>query len=118
LLSTIALAALLAGLTTKAEATEGWYGRVDAGYSVDGQLTAFSTQLRQWNRRGSRKVVEESGSRSRAGRCRRRSPRQARWELFQKGREAVSTVALGHGPVALLGGDQTEVLRTAELPPV
>jgi outer membrane protein OmpA-like peptidoglycan-associated protein len=45
LLSTIALAALLAGLTTKAEATEGWYGRVDAGYSVDGQLTAFSSDF-------------------------------------------------------------------------
>jgi OmpA-OmpF porin, OOP family len=36
---TIALAALLTAMTVgAAQATEGWYGRVDAGYSVDGQL--------------------------------------------------------------------------------
>lgn len=38
----IALAALLAAMVAgPAHATEGWYGRVDAGYSVDGELTAF-----------------------------------------------------------------------------
>lgn len=37
LLSTIAVAALTAGVATQAAATEGWYGRIDAGYSVDGE---------------------------------------------------------------------------------
>jgi OmpA-OmpF porin, OOP family len=39
--TTIALAALIAGASgaaNSANATEGWYGRIDAGYSVDGQL--------------------------------------------------------------------------------
>ncbi|ANP46671.1 OmpA family protein [Candidatus Viadribacter manganicus] len=34
----IALAALLASLAGTANATEGWYGRADVGYSVDGAL--------------------------------------------------------------------------------
>jgi outer membrane protein OmpA-like peptidoglycan-associated protein len=34
--TTIALAGLLAGASGAAYATEGWYGRVDAGYSFDG----------------------------------------------------------------------------------
>ena len=37
----LALAALMVGagsLTAKANATEGWYGRIDGGYSVDGSL--------------------------------------------------------------------------------
>jgi outer membrane protein OmpA-like peptidoglycan-associated protein/outer membrane protein W len=38
LLGTAALAALAAGFSTKAEATEGWYGRADVGYSVGGEL--------------------------------------------------------------------------------
>ncbi len=39
--STLAMAALLtgvSGVTTAANATEGWYGRIDAGYTVDGEL--------------------------------------------------------------------------------
>ena len=40
LLMTIATAALLAGLATTAEAKEGWYGRADVGYSVDGSVSA------------------------------------------------------------------------------
>ena len=44
LLSSLALAALIAGLgKTEAQATEGWYGRADVGYSVDGEFTAFNT---------------------------------------------------------------------------
>ena len=38
LMSTIALAALMAGIATAANATEGWYGRGDVGYSVDGHV--------------------------------------------------------------------------------
>jgi outer membrane protein OmpA-like peptidoglycan-associated protein len=38
LLSSAALAALATGVATTADATEGWYGRVDAGYTVDGEL--------------------------------------------------------------------------------
>ncbi len=38
LLSTVVLAALAAGAATQAQATEGWYGRVDGGYSVDGEI--------------------------------------------------------------------------------
>jgi OOP family OmpA-OmpF porin len=38
LLSTLAVAALLSGAVTQAHATEGWYGRADAGYSFDGDL--------------------------------------------------------------------------------
>jgi OOP family OmpA-OmpF porin len=38
LLSTAALAALAAGVATNANATEGWYGRADVGYSVDGNF--------------------------------------------------------------------------------
>jgi outer membrane protein OmpA-like peptidoglycan-associated protein len=37
---TLALAALMAGSAGAANATEGWYGRVDAGYSVDGSFDA------------------------------------------------------------------------------
>ena len=35
---TLALAALLAGTSGAAQATEGWYGRADVGYSFDGQV--------------------------------------------------------------------------------
>lgn len=35
---TVALAALMAGAAGVANATEGWYGRADAGYAFDGQL--------------------------------------------------------------------------------
>jgi OmpA-OmpF porin, OOP family len=35
---TVALAALMAGATGVANATEGWYGRADAGYSFGGQV--------------------------------------------------------------------------------
>ncbi|MBY0563671.1 MAG: OmpA family protein [Hyphomonadaceae bacterium] len=38
LLATIALAALMAGAATSAQAQDGWYGRVDAGYGFDGEL--------------------------------------------------------------------------------
>ncbi|MEQ1616881.1 MAG: OmpA family protein [Terricaulis sp.] len=38
LLSTLAAAALLAGIGGGAQAKEGWYGRADVGYSVDGQV--------------------------------------------------------------------------------
>ena len=39
LTKTAALAALMTlGATGVAQATEGWYGRVDFGYSVDGEL--------------------------------------------------------------------------------
>jgi len=38
LMRTIAAMALLAGAHAPAQATEGWYGRLDAGYSVDGEL--------------------------------------------------------------------------------
>ncbi|MEQ1708726.1 MAG: outer membrane beta-barrel protein, partial [Terricaulis sp.] len=38
LLSTLALAALMAGAATSAQAMEGWYGRADVGYSVDGEV--------------------------------------------------------------------------------
>ncbi len=38
LLSTLVAAALLAGLSGGAQAMEGWYGRADVGYSVDGQV--------------------------------------------------------------------------------
>ncbi len=41
LLSTLALAALMMGLSNEANATEGWYGRADVGYSFDGEITAF-----------------------------------------------------------------------------
>ena len=42
LLQTLAVAALICGLTAApAAATEGWYGRADAGYSVDGNVEAF-----------------------------------------------------------------------------
>ncbi len=37
LLSTLAVAALLAGYAGGAQATEGWYARVDVGYSTDGK---------------------------------------------------------------------------------
>ena len=36
--TTVALATLLAGASGAAYATEGWYGRVDAGYSFEGQI--------------------------------------------------------------------------------
>jgi outer membrane protein OmpA-like peptidoglycan-associated protein len=35
---TLALAALMAGAAGGAQATEGWYGRADVGYTVDGDL--------------------------------------------------------------------------------
>jgi outer membrane protein OmpA-like peptidoglycan-associated protein len=35
---TVALAALMASTAGAAYATEGWYGRVDAGYSIDGDI--------------------------------------------------------------------------------
>jgi outer membrane protein OmpA-like peptidoglycan-associated protein/outer membrane protein W len=38
---TVALAALMASGATAASATEGWYGRVDAGWSVDGSSIDF-----------------------------------------------------------------------------
>jgi OOP family OmpA-OmpF porin len=38
LLTTAALAALAAGVAQNANATEGWYGRVDGGYSIDGEV--------------------------------------------------------------------------------
>ncbi|MBX9747901.1 MAG: outer membrane beta-barrel protein, partial [Hyphomonadaceae bacterium] len=38
LLSTIAVAAVAAGIAAPASATEGWYGRVDAGYSTGGEI--------------------------------------------------------------------------------
>jgi OOP family OmpA-OmpF porin len=42
----IALAALLSALGSgAANATEGWYGRIDAGYSVDGQLDGEVSDL-------------------------------------------------------------------------
>jgi outer membrane protein OmpA-like peptidoglycan-associated protein len=40
---TAALAALMAGASGAANATEGWYGRVDVGYSVDGELDGSIT---------------------------------------------------------------------------
>ena len=40
---TVALAALMAGASGVANATEGWYGRLDAGYSFDGKLDIEST---------------------------------------------------------------------------
>jgi outer membrane protein OmpA-like peptidoglycan-associated protein len=46
LMRTLALAALLSALGAgAAQATEGWYGRVDVGYSVDGHLEAFDTEF-------------------------------------------------------------------------
>lgn len=38
LLGSLALAALMAGTASSAQAIEGWYGRVDAGYSINGQV--------------------------------------------------------------------------------
>ncbi len=38
LLSTLAAAALLAGVGASAQATEGWYGRADVGYSINGEV--------------------------------------------------------------------------------
>ena len=38
LLSTLALAALMAGAATSAQAIEGWYGRADIGSSVEGEV--------------------------------------------------------------------------------
>src|SRR5215813_1362581 len=38
LTKTAALAAIMAGTATAAHATEGWYGRVDAGYTVEGDF--------------------------------------------------------------------------------
>jgi outer membrane protein OmpA-like peptidoglycan-associated protein len=43
LLSTLALAALMAGLATGAQATEGWYVRGDVGYSVDSEVDLSQT---------------------------------------------------------------------------
>ncbi|GAM98909.1 outer membrane protein A precursor [alpha proteobacterium U9-1i] len=40
---TLALAALMTGAAGVANATEGWYGRADAGYSVDGSFENDST---------------------------------------------------------------------------
>ncbi len=40
---TVALAALMAGGASAANATEGWYGRADVGYSVGGQVDAEGT---------------------------------------------------------------------------
>jgi opacity protein-like surface antigen len=40
LLTTLAAAALLAGAAGAAGATEGWYGRADVGYSVEGEVEA------------------------------------------------------------------------------
>jgi OOP family OmpA-OmpF porin len=46
LLQTLAVAALICGLTAApAAATEGWYGRADAGYSVDGNVEAFDFEF-------------------------------------------------------------------------
>ncbi len=46
LMRTLALAALLSALGAgAAQATEGWYGRADVGYSVDGHLEAFDTEF-------------------------------------------------------------------------
>jgi outer membrane protein OmpA-like peptidoglycan-associated protein len=42
---TIALAALIAALPMAANATEGWYGRVDAGYSIDGSVETGPTDF-------------------------------------------------------------------------
>jgi outer membrane protein OmpA-like peptidoglycan-associated protein len=38
LMSTLAVAALMSTAAGAAHATEGWYGRADVGYSIDGQL--------------------------------------------------------------------------------
>jgi outer membrane protein OmpA-like peptidoglycan-associated protein len=40
---TVALAALMAGSAGVASATEGWYGRADVGYSVDGEIDLDTT---------------------------------------------------------------------------
>ena len=46
LLTTIALAALMAGAATSAQARDGWYGRLDVGYSIDGELdTSFEYKI-------------------------------------------------------------------------
>lgn len=37
-LSSLALAAMITAMAGNAAATEGWYGRADAGYSVDGEI--------------------------------------------------------------------------------
>jgi OmpA-OmpF porin, OOP family len=41
---TVALAALMAGGAGAANATEGWYGRVDGGYSLDGEAQVAGAQ--------------------------------------------------------------------------
>src|SRR5262245_61236844 len=41
----LALAALLAAMPMAAHATEGWYGRADVGYSVDGHVTLDDTDF-------------------------------------------------------------------------
>ncbi len=41
---TVALAALMAGGAGAANATEGWYGRVDLGYSLDGETEVAGAQ--------------------------------------------------------------------------
>jgi len=46
LLRTLALAALVCGLAAApAQATEGWYGRADVGYSVGDHIEAFDTEF-------------------------------------------------------------------------
>jgi outer membrane protein OmpA-like peptidoglycan-associated protein len=45
LMSALALAALLVGLSGPAAATEGWYARADVGYSVGGALEVNDTDL-------------------------------------------------------------------------
>jgi OOP family OmpA-OmpF porin len=46
LMRTLALAALLSALSVgAAQATEGWYGRVDVGYSIDGEIELDDTDF-------------------------------------------------------------------------
>jgi OmpA-OmpF porin, OOP family len=40
--NTVALAAIMAGAAGAAQATEGWYGRADIGYSIDGDVSFSS----------------------------------------------------------------------------
>lgn len=45
---TVALAALMAGASGVAQATEGWYGRADAGYSLEGETNFGSAAANQF----------------------------------------------------------------------
>jgi OOP family OmpA-OmpF porin len=42
---TVALAALMAGAAGVANATEGWYGRADIGWSFDGEIGCRTTTV-------------------------------------------------------------------------